>query len=205
MFPRDHDGNRFLFVAVDPFSKWVEAMPIVTKESWRTARALYDVLARWGKPCWVTTDNGMEFAGHFKDLCDALGVTARRITVGNSRANGQVERTIRTIKDVIRKMQTDRVDTYWSDHVPTALISVRFAPHKLLGMPPFVVVTGQVAVPPSHLLDGEEVDEKTMEGDSADVGRYVGWVAARTQQLHSTLHHTYYHNSPLCTLLTPLQ
>ena len=89
---------------MDPFSKWVEAMPIVTKESWRTARALYDVLARWGKPCWVTTDNGMEFTGHFKDLCDALGVTARRITVGNSRANGQVERTIRTIKDVIRKM-----------------------------------------------------------------------------------------------------
>ncbi len=62
-FPRDDDGNRYLFVAVDPFTKWVEAIPMPSKESWRTAKALYDVIARWGKPGWVTTDNGLEFAG----------------------------------------------------------------------------------------------------------------------------------------------
>jgi hypothetical protein len=65
-FPADDDGNKYLFVAVDPFSKWVEALPLPSKDSWRTARALYKVLARWGKPAWVTTDNGLEFAGHFR-------------------------------------------------------------------------------------------------------------------------------------------
>ncbi len=89
---------------MDPFSKWVEAIPLVTKDSWRTARALYEVIARWGKPSWITTDNGLEFAGHHKSLCGALGIKHRKITVGNSRANGQVERTIRTIKDIIRRM-----------------------------------------------------------------------------------------------------
>ena len=175
-FPRDEDGNRYLFVAVDPFSKWVEASPMPTKASWRTARALYEVLARWGKPAWVTTDNGTEFMGDFKDLCDALGVMTRRITVGNSRANGQAERVIRTIKDCIRKMQTERPNSFWSDHVPTALVALRFTAHKLLGLPPFVILTGAPAIPPSHLLDEEVGEVETMEGDALDVERYVGWV-----------------------------
>ena len=77
-FPQDDDENRQLFVAVDPFSKWVKAVPLPSKDSWRTARALYnEIVARWGKPAWVTTDNGTEFAGSFKLLCQALGVRHR--------------------------------------------------------------------------------------------------------------------------------
>lgn len=136
-------------------------------------------------------------------MCAALGVKHRRITVGNSRANGQVERTIRTIKDVIRKMQSEHANTFWSDHLPTALMALRFTAHKLLGMPPFVILTGQPAVPPSHLLDEEEGELDVVTGDEDAVERYVGWVGSRTQRLHTLLHHTYYHNSPLCTLLTP--
>ena len=36
-FPPDPDGNRYLCVAVDPFSKWVEATLLQTKHSGRTA------------------------------------------------------------------------------------------------------------------------------------------------------------------------
>lgn len=124
-----------------------------SKQSWRTAKALYELVARWGKPSWITTDNGMEFAGQFKLLCQALGITHRQITVGNSRANGQVERAIRTIKDVTRRMMSEAENTFWSDHVPTALMAMRFTAHKRLGFPPFVIVTGHIAVPPSHLLE----------------------------------------------------
>ena len=65
-FPWDEDGNCYLLVAVDPFSKWVEthAMPLL--HSWRAAEFLYDdLVAHWGKPCYVWTDNGTEFAGSF--------------------------------------------------------------------------------------------------------------------------------------------
>ena len=57
-FPPDADGCRYIWLAVDPFSKWVEAELLPTKQSWRTARALYALVSRWGKPHWVTTDNG---------------------------------------------------------------------------------------------------------------------------------------------------
>ena len=50
-------------------------------------------------------------------------------------------------------MLTSRSSTYWSDHVPAALMMLRFTPQRTLGLAPFVMVTGHVAVPPSHLVE----------------------------------------------------
>ena len=62
-FPADEEGNKYLMLAVNPLSKWVEAYLLPDKYSWRTARALWELIGRWGKPQWVTTDNGQEFDG----------------------------------------------------------------------------------------------------------------------------------------------
>ena len=76
--------------------------------------------------------------------------------MGNSRANGQVERTIRTIKDILRRQLTEHPDSYWSDHLPTALLVLRLTIHKAINLPPFMVVTGTTATPPSYLLEDIE-------------------------------------------------
>ena len=44
--------------------------------------------------------------GFFTAMVKSMGVKHRRITVGNSQANGQVERANRTLKEVIRRMLT---------------------------------------------------------------------------------------------------
>jgi len=88
-FPRDEQGNRYLAVAVDCLTKWVEARPIPSKHAFRVADWFYqDILARWGKPDWVRTDNGAEWEGHFGELLQQWGVHHIRTTVGNSKGNG---------------------------------------------------------------------------------------------------------------------
>lgn len=88
-FPADEDGNRYLLVAIDPFSKWVEAVPTPSLNSWRAADFLYQrIITCWGKPRFIRTDNGSEFAGSLHRLCESLGIQHNRITVGNSKANG---------------------------------------------------------------------------------------------------------------------
>ena len=48
----DKDRNFYLFVAVDPFSKWVETYVVPLLYSWRAAEFLYnDVVTRWEKLC----------------------------------------------------------------------------------------------------------------------------------------------------------
>ena len=86
--------------------------------SWRATEFLYDdLVARWGKPCYVQTDNGAEFAGSFAQLCKGLGIIHHHITTGNSKANGQVERTIRMLKDCIRYGLTKMPANFWTNHL----------------------------------------------------------------------------------------
>ncbi len=88
-FPADEEGNRYLLVAIDPFSKWVEATPTPSLMSWRAADFLYQrIVTQWGKPRFIRTDNGSEFQGSLRRLCESLGIRHDRITVGNSKANG---------------------------------------------------------------------------------------------------------------------
>jgi transposase InsO family protein len=88
-FAADEDGNRYLLVAIDPFSKWVEAVPTPSLNSWRAADFLYQrIITCWGKPRFIRTDNGSEFSGSLRRLCESLKIQHFRITVGNSKANG---------------------------------------------------------------------------------------------------------------------
>ena len=86
---------------MDPFSKWVEIRTVPSLHSWRAAEFLCDdLVARWGKLRYVQTDNGAEFAGSFARLCKGLGIVHHHITVGNSKANGQVKQMIRMLKEL---------------------------------------------------------------------------------------------------------
>jgi transposase InsO family protein len=131
-------------------SKWVEATPIQSKHAFRTASWLHrDILSRWGKPAWVRTDNGAEWQGVFELLLKDWNIGHNHISVGNSKANGLVERTIRTLKGIIRKGLTDDPDSYWSDHLAGALLVLRLSTARAHGYPPFTVVTGLIPVLPS--------------------------------------------------------
>ena len=90
---------------MDPFFKWVEICTVPLLHSWRAAEFLYnDLVAHWGKPRYLQTKNGAEFAGSFAWLCKGLSIVHHHITVGNSKVNGQVEQMIKTLKDCIQCM-----------------------------------------------------------------------------------------------------
>ena len=91
------------------------------------AEFLYDdLVARWGKPHYVWTDNGAEFVGSFAWLCKGLGIIHHHITIGNSKANGQVKRMIRTLKDCIRRGLTKMPATFWTNHLAPALLLLTY-------------------------------------------------------------------------------
>ena len=66
-FPADDDGYRWVAVAVDVYSKWVEVALLKSKHAFVTARWLYtEVICRWGRPEFVRTDNGTEWMAEFE-------------------------------------------------------------------------------------------------------------------------------------------
>ena len=183
-FPRDENDNVYLAVAVCTHSKWVEALPIPSKHAFRMAQWFYNnVLARWGRPAFVRTDNGTEWKSEFATLLAQHGIRHLTITVGNSKANGQVERIIRVFKDIIRKLQGAHPTSFWSDFVPDALLMLRHTTTRAHGFPPFTIVTGQS---PNLLTTLQPLPNPspTWELDGNGEIAYVEAVANRIEELH---------------------
>jgi hypothetical protein len=179
-FPPDQDGNRYLAVAVDVFTKWVEADPIPDKRAFTTAAWFYDaVVCRWGRPSFIRLDHGSEWEAEFRSQAQRLHLAVRQGTVGNSRANGQVERMIRTLKSVVRRYLGRQPTLFWSDVIPYALVALRMTPASAHGLPPFTVITGGIPVLPSQLP--EDADE--LPGEDATPQEEADYMAAMARRI----------------------
>jgi hypothetical protein len=60
-FPRAVGGYRFLFVAIDKFTKWPKATPVVDITHGATVAFLRSIVCRFGVPSRIITDNGTQF------------------------------------------------------------------------------------------------------------------------------------------------
>ena len=59
-----------LLVAVDKFTKWVEAKTIKKLDGPTVAKFLKEIIFRYGYPHNIITDNGTNFAlGHMAEFC----------------------------------------------------------------------------------------------------------------------------------------
>ena len=166
----DEDGNHYLLVAMDHFSKWVEthAMPLL--HSRMTAKFLYnDLVARLGKPCYVQTDNGTEFAGSFTQLCKGLGIVHYHITIGNRKANGEVGRIIRMLKDYIWHGQTKEPTCFWMYHLASALLLICIIVSQMMGIVLFLLAKGYQPLLPSLAIPGlpSLPDQMTLDKEEA--------------------------------------
>jgi hypothetical protein len=64
-----NSGNKYIFVAIDHYSKWVEVKAIINHGAKTIARYLEDeIICRFGVPKHVLTDNGGEWTAKFDQL-----------------------------------------------------------------------------------------------------------------------------------------
>jgi transposase InsO family protein len=86
-------GFMHLLVAVDKFSKWIEARPIVNVRSEEAMTFFTNIIYRFGIPNTIITDNGTQFTGKkFLNFCDDNNIRVDWYAVAHPKPNGQVER-----------------------------------------------------------------------------------------------------------------
>jgi IS30 family transposase len=81
-------------VAVEYFSKWIEAKPLATITSAIVQKIFWqNIVCRFGVPKAITVDNGTQFdAETFKDFCDQISTKIHFVSVRHLESNGLVER-----------------------------------------------------------------------------------------------------------------
>ena len=106
-------GYTYLFVAIDKFTKWIEAKPVATITTIKAKEFFQDIVVRFGVPNRIITDNGTQFTGsEFKDWCEEIGIKICYASVAHPQSNGQVERANDIVLQGIKSRVFDRLKPY---------------------------------------------------------------------------------------------
>ncbi|GJR13649.1 reverse transcriptase domain-containing protein [Tanacetum coccineum] len=90
--PVSSRGNKYILVAVDYLSKWVEAKALPTNDARVVCKFLKSLFARFGAPRAIISDRGTHFCNdQFAKVMQKYGVTHRLSTAYHPKQRGQVE------------------------------------------------------------------------------------------------------------------
>ncbi|KAK1686157.1 hypothetical protein QYE76_047005 [Lolium multiflorum] len=97
-------GYEYMLVAVDKFTKWIEAKPINSPDGASAIKFVKSIVFRFGVPHSIVTDNGSNFTSkEFKAYCAEVGIKLSFASVAHPQTNGQVEKANGIICNGIKK------------------------------------------------------------------------------------------------------
>jgi hypothetical protein len=146
--PTASNGHRFILVAIDYFTKWVEAISLKSVTAKAVERFIRrDLIARYGVPESIITDNAKNLNNKIvDDLCGQFKIKHRNSSPYRPQMNGAVEAANKNIKKIVEKMTVTYKD--WHDKLPWALMAYRTSIRTSTGATPFSLVYGTEAVLP---------------------------------------------------------
>ncbi|GJZ35679.1 reverse transcriptase domain-containing protein [Tanacetum coccineum] len=97
-------GNKYILVAVDYLSKWVEAKALPTNDARVVVKILKSLFSRFGAPRAIISDRGTHFCNDkFDKVMSKYGVTHRLFIAYHPQTSGQVEVTNRGLKRILER------------------------------------------------------------------------------------------------------
>ncbi|XP_027769602.1 uncharacterized protein K02A2.6-like [Solanum pennellii] len=175
--PKASNGHRFILVAIDYFTKWVEAITFKAV----TKKAVLDfvhsnIICRFGIPGAIITDNAANLNSNLmKEVCEQFKIMRHNSTPYRPKANGAVEAANKNIKKILRRMvQGTR---QWHEKLPFALLGYRTTVRTSIGATPYllvyrteVVIPAEVKIPSLRIIVEAEIED-------------TEWVKTRLEQL----------------------
>ncbi|GJV72700.1 reverse transcriptase domain-containing protein [Tanacetum coccineum] len=136
-------GNKYILVAVDYLSKWVEAKALPTNDARVVVKFLKSLFARFGTPRAIISDRGTHFCNdQFAKVMSKYGVTHRLATAYHPQTSGQVEVSNRGLKRILERTVGENRAS-WSDKLDDALWAFRTAFKTPIGCTPYQLVYGK--------------------------------------------------------------
>ncbi|GJR13899.1 reverse transcriptase domain-containing protein [Tanacetum coccineum] len=144
-------GNKYILVAVDYLSKWVEAKALPTNDARVVCKFLKTLFSRFGAPRAIISDRGTHFCNdQFTKVMLKYGVTHRLSTAYHPQTSGQVEVSNRGLKRILERTVGENRAS-WSDKLDDALWAFRTAYKTPIGCTPYKLVYGKACHLPIEL------------------------------------------------------
>ncbi|BHF77936.1 hypothetical protein SprV_0602104600 [Sparganum proliferum] len=143
--PYTNSGDRYILVLVGYFTKWAEAIPLHRQDAASVTNALLkEWVCRYGAPFSLHSDCVANFESHLlREVCDLFFIHKTRTTPNNPEGNGQVERTNRTVINILKAFAEDHHPHDWDVKLPFTIMAYRAAIHSSTDHAPFHMLTGR--------------------------------------------------------------
>nr|GEY34311.1 reverse transcriptase domain-containing protein [Tanacetum cinerariifolium] len=151
-FPKGPGKVKFLIVAMDYLTKWIEAKVVATIIGGQVKKFVWDnSVCRFGIPGEIVSDNKKQFSDNpFKDWCDKLNITQCFASVKHPQSNRLVERANRSLGEGI-KSRLGEGNKNWVEELPHVLWAHRTKIKSIHGNTPFSLTYGTEAVIPTEI------------------------------------------------------
>ena len=152
-FPIAAGQRKYLILAIDYFTKWIEAKALASITTKQVTQFLWEnVMCRYGIPRVLVTDNGTQFNNEeFRSYCQENEIELRFTSVAHPQANGQAEVANRIILDGLKK-RVEKSRNAWVDKLLPVLWSYRTTCKVTTGATPFLLAYGAEAVVPAEIM-----------------------------------------------------
>jgi hypothetical protein len=144
-----------MLVAVNKFTKWVEAAPVTTQDSTSAINFIKSIVFRFGVLHSIITNNGTNFTSkEFKSYYESMGIKLKFASEAHPKTNGQVKKANGLICNGIKKRllaPLEKAKHAWVDELPSVLWSLRTTPNAATQETPFFLVHGAEVVLPVEI------------------------------------------------------
>ncbi|GJU89950.1 putative reverse transcriptase domain-containing protein, partial [Tanacetum coccineum] len=170
--PKTSNGHDTIWVIVDRLTKSAHFIPTQATDSMETLTRLYikEIVSRHGVPISIISDRDSHFTSRFwQSLQNALGTQLDMSTTYHPETDGQSERTIQTLEDMLRACVID-FGKGWDKHLPLIEFSYNNSYHASIKAAPFEALYGRKCRSPvcwaevgDVQLTGPEIIHETTE------------------------------------------
>lgn len=158
------EGYKYILLIVDGFTKYTLLKPLKTLTAQELVPIIRDTITLFGTPSKVITDKGTNFSSHqITSLFRDLQIEHHMIATGTPRGNGQVERYVSTVIDMLNTSCNGSPD--WPSSLWKVQQTINTTVQKSTGFNPIRLLIGCNGNIPSiqARLDDVVVPEPTID------------------------------------------
>src|SRR6266542_2465330 len=141
--PQTEDGYRYIVVAIDYFSRWLEVRPLNYANAQQVVKFIYEeIICRFGTPRVLQSNRGTHFINEvIQELTDKFQIRHSLSSSYHPQSNRLVKRFNRILCEGLAKMAETIND--WDTYIQPVLFSYQTREFRVTGQLPFTLVYGK--------------------------------------------------------------